>query len=241
MQAEAHQVAVPGQAAAASRPVRNHGRRRVTGSRRFISDSDARGNIVTYTSITDKNVKHLRKALLRGAPPKKLPPLPLDVVDRIMDAAEYWVTELRECVKRKVDWTITADFIFDSVVVERKLKKLDVRVEFSAQRFHHSWRGGGPDSFAWGEVDILDAEGKSKLEEPLLVEASEPEEDIHKTQIISWTLSPELSPIVKKGDTVDFSFCSNGEGSCSFLIRYARMTVCFENQKEHQQHLRRRQ
>ncbi|GMH45836.1 hypothetical protein BSKO_13799 [Bryopsis sp. KO-2023] len=190
------------------------------------SDQREYGAVVeTFVKRSRRTVAALKTALTNGNPAESLPPLPPDVVLRILDAAEYWC-----CVEKRCESSIRGQNmnfrIFRLGPIPGQPKRIELRVESHDQGWSsHSLAKRGV--FAWGGVDVIDGNGRSKLgDRPPVFANVHADSDWH-IHDVSFDHDQGFMRFLGQGDSVELRLRSM-RPSQKIFVRSARMALYFQ-------------
>ncbi|GMH41325.1 hypothetical protein BSKO_09235 [Bryopsis sp. KO-2023] len=194
-----------------------------------ISDQREYGAVVeTFVKRSRRTVAALEKALTNGNPAENLPPLPSDVVLKILDSAEYWC-----CVEKRCESSIRGQNmnfrIFRFGPIPGQPKRIELRVEshdqgWSSYPHDHGTKRG---SFTWGEVDVIDGNGRSKLGGRPRVFTNIHADSDWQIHDVSFDHDQGFMRVLGQGDSVELclrSMCPLWE----IFVRSARMALYFQ-------------
>ena len=184
--------------------------------------------IFTDVGREASDVLLLKKALLAGDPEKSRDPFPEKLTERILDTAKHWCMARKECTEcfsgRDMDF-----LFFKFGPLTGTPKRLDLKVTSHDQGWssYPEDQGTKRNSWTWGEVDVKDSEGVSKLPERERLFTNRHADNRWQKRARSFGTDEGFMQHWKEGDTLEFYFRSRFPGWCIY-VKHVSMTLFYD-------------
>lgn len=192
--------------------------------------SAALEHVETVVKRSQHEFDYVKNALLNPNPTFCSKPLPENVVLNILELAQFWPAAEKSCSFPFEGYQLNVRF-FKFGPLPGKARRLEFEFESHDQGWssypEHS--GTYENSWTWGEIDIKNSAGESKLNGRKRIFTNRHADSTWQTH--SNVLTPENSFLecMEKGDTLEFHFRSEFPGWCIY-VRKARMVVHYDGE-----------